>query len=154
MRTRNRLVGIVLPLALALAAATPVLADTTGGGGGADLGLDAITITHGSVNARTGIATVSGTIDCSQDLTGAFVSVELDQVVGRFHTLRGWGGTPVDCLAADGSATWTLTIQPDQGKFANGRAVVSAFAEIDVCTDVDCFSDAAGLGPVSIRLGR
>jgi hypothetical protein len=154
MRTRNGLVGIVLPLAMALGAATPVLADTTGGGGGADLGLDAITITQGSVNARTGIATIRGTIECSQDLTGAFVSVELDQVVGRFHTLRGWGGTSVDCLVADGVAAWTLTIQPDQGKFANGGAVVSAFAEIDVCTDVDCLSDAAGLGPVSIRLGR
>jgi hypothetical protein len=154
MRTRNGLVGIVLPLALALAAATPVLADTTGGGGGADLGLDAIAITNGSVNARTGIATVSGTINCSQDVTGAFVSVELDQVVGRFHTLRGWGGAQVDCLAADGSATWTTTIQPDQGKFANGLATVSAFAEIDICTDVDCLSDGVGLGPVPIRLGR
>jgi hypothetical protein len=153
MRTHNRLIGIVLPLALVLAAATPALADTTGGGG-ADLGLDAIAITHGSVNARTGIATVSGTIDCSQDLIGAYVSVELDQVVGRFHTLRGYGDTAVDCLATDGSATWTTTIQPDQGKFANGRATASAFAGIDVCTEDDCLSDGVKLGPVAIRLGH
>ena len=142
------------PVSAMVTVVTIANADTTGGGGGTDLGLDSITITHGSVNARTGIATVSGTIDCSQDLTEAFIGVELDQLVGRFHTLRGWGGTSVDCLAADGSATWTMTIQPDEGKFANGRAVVTAFAEVDVCTDVDCFSDAVGQGPVPIRLGR
>jgi hypothetical protein len=75
-------------------------------------------------------------------------------VVGRFHTLRGWGGTAVDCTAADGSASWSLTIQPDQGKFANGRATISASAEIDLCDEESCLSDFASVGPQTIRLGR
>jgi hypothetical protein len=154
MRTRNLLIGVVAPLVLALGVATPALADTTGGGGGADLGLDGMAITSTSVTARTGIATVSGTIACSQDLNGAYVFVELDQVVGRFHTLRGYGGAPVDCAAADGSASWTLTIQPDQGKFANGRATIGAFAAIDVCGEEDCVSDSVSVGPQTIRLGH
>jgi hypothetical protein len=153
MRTRNKLLGVVLPLMLLVGAATPVLADTTGGGS-ADLGLEAVAVTSARVNARTGIATVSGTITCSQDLTGVFVGAEIDQVVGRFHTLRGWGGTSVDCLAADGSAAWTLTIQPDQGKYANGGATLSAYAEIDFCDEFDCYGDFASFGPAPIRLGR
>ena len=155
MRTRNLFIGVLAPLVLALGTVTPVFADTTGGGGGgADLGLDGVAITSTSVNARTGIATVSGTIACSQDLNGAFVYAELDQVVGRFHTLRGWGGTPVDCAAADGSAPWSLTIQPDQGKFANGPATIGASAEIDLCDEYDCVSDFASVGPQTIRLGH
>src|SRR5690242_14627522 len=101
MGIRKLAVGIGLPLILALGVATPALA-ATGGGGGADLGLDAVTVTSTHVNSRTGIATVNGTIDCSQDVAGVFVSAEIDQVVGRFNTLRGWGGASVDCLAADG----------------------------------------------------
>ena len=154
MGTRKLIAGIGLPLILALGIATPVLADTTGGGGGADLGLDAIAVTSTHVNGKTGIATVNGTIDCSQDLFGVFVAAEIDQVVGRFNTLRGWGGASVDCVAADGSASWTLTIQPDQGKFANGRATIAAFAELDLCTDVDCVADFADFGPQAIRLGK
>jgi hypothetical protein len=154
MRTRNKLLGVVLPVMLLVGAATPVLADTTGGGGGADLGLDAIAITSATVNARTGIATVSGTVSCSQDLTDVFVNAELDQVVGRFHTLRGWGGTDVACLAADGTAAWTLTIQPDQGKFANGRATIAANGDAFTCDEFDCYDDFIGVGPTAIRLGR
>ena len=154
MQIRKLAAGIVIPVVLALGVATPVLADTTGGGGNADLGLDAIAITSARVNARTGIATVNGTIACSKDLSGVFVGAELDQVVGRFHTLRGWGGTSVDCAAADGSAPWSLTIQADQGKFANGRATLGASADYGFCDDVDCYDDAVFIGPSTIRLGR
>jgi hypothetical protein len=153
MRTRTKLVGMVLPVALLLGGVAPVLADTTGGGN-ADLGLDAVNVTAASVNSRTGIATVSGTISCSQDLTGVFVSAEIDQVVGRFHTLRGWGGTVVDCSAADGTAGWTMTIQPDQGKYANGRATINAAADVSFCDDVDCYDDSAFFGPADIHLGH
>ena len=153
MRTRNKILGVVLPVMLLVGAATPVLADTTGGGN-ADLGLDAIAITAAGAQGKTGIATISGTISCSQDLIGIQIFVELDQVVGRFHTLRGWAGATVDCAASDGSASWTLTIQPDQGKFANGRATITASAGIQQCDEEGCFEDSVGLGPQEIRLGR
>jgi len=153
MHKRKLIAGLVVPLALALGVVTPVLADTTGGRGSADLGLEGIAISSTAVN-KTGTATVNGTITCSQDVQGAFVVVEIDQVVGRFHTLRGWGGTAVDCSASTGSAPWTLTVQPDAGKFAGGRATLGAFAEVDLCTDEDCLSDGVAIGPLSIKLGR
>ncbi|HEY8438707.1 MAG TPA: hypothetical protein VIK65_08865 [Candidatus Limnocylindrales bacterium] len=153
MGTRKLVAGIVVPIVLALGIATPALADTTGGGGDADLGLDAIAITSTHVNGKTGIATVNGTIDCSQDVS-VFVGAEIDQVVGRFNTLRGWGGDAVDCSAADGSAAWTVVVQPEQGKFANGRATLSAFAEVDICTDEGCIGDFVSVGPETIRLGK
>jgi hypothetical protein len=154
MRPATLLLRAVLPIALLIGAATPALADTTGGGGPTDLGLDGIAVTSARVDAQTGVATVSGTISCSQDLSGVFVGVEIDQIVGRFHTLRGWGGAVADCLAADGVGTWTMSIQPDQGKYANGKATISGYAEIDFCDEYACYGDFVSVGPETIRLGR
>jgi hypothetical protein len=152
MRKLHLLARLALPVILLAAAASPALADT--GGGGADLGLDAMTVTSATVNGRTGIATLSGTISCSQDLDGVFVGAELDQVVGRFTTLRGWGGTMISCSAADGTAAWSTSFGPDQGKFAAGSGTVSGYAEAGSCTDVDCFFDIVFVGPQTMHLGH
>ena len=149
----STLARIVLPIILLASVATPALADTTGGGT-ADLGLDAVTITSASVNGRTGVATISGTIGCSQDITDVFISTQLEQVVGRFNTIRGWGWTQVSCSAATGNAAWSAIVRADQGKFAGGRATVYADAYLDFCTDIECLSDYASVGPESIHLGR
>jgi len=153
MSRRSTLARIVLPFILLASVATPALADTTGGGS-ADLGLDAITITSASVNGRTGVATVSGRISCSQDITDVFVSAQLEQVVGRFNTIRGWGGAQVSCSAATGSAAWSFIVRAEQGKFAGGNATVYADAGIDICTEFECLSDYVSVGPQAIRLGR
>jgi hypothetical protein len=147
---RNRTLALVVGLALAMISASSVLADTSPGGN-ADLGLDAITISAGSVVGKTGEVTLTGAIECSQDLT-ADVFVDISQVVGRFNTIRGFGYASVSCLAADGSAPFTMSLFADQGKFAGGSARLSAFAETGSCDDVECFFDSVSYGPATLRL--
>ncbi len=149
---RNRLFSIVAGLALVALSASSTLA-ATDGGGGSDLGLDAVQITGGSVVSKTGVVTLTGSVSCSQDVE-VFVSAELTQVVGRFNTIRSWGSpqTSVVCLAADRTASFSFSIVPDNGKFAAGKAVVSAYAEADVCDDLGCSTDIAMYGPVGLAL--
>ncbi len=148
---RVRLLAVLVAALLAAFNVSSVFAATGPGGGNADLGLEAVTISGGTVIAKTGQVTLAGSITCSQDLD-AFVFVDLAQVVGRFNTIRGFGDTSVSCLAAEGSATFTVSFFADQGKFAPGAARVQAFAETGFCTDVECFFDDASYGPASIRL--
>src|SRR5215213_6076091 len=114
---RARPLALILGLVLAAMPMSSVLADTTPGGGADDLGLESVTITGGTVVAKTGLLTLNGSIACSQDLT-ASVGADVTQVVGRFHTIRGFGSTEVGCLAADGSAVFSMSFYADEGKFA------------------------------------
>jgi hypothetical protein len=98
-----------------------------------DLTVDA----KGSVDARTGLATVRGTITCSGgDESGkAFIDVRLTQVVGRFR-FDANAGTGFIC---DGTTQgWSVELRSDSGKFAGGKASVVAFAF--ACT-FDCAED-------------
>lgn len=147
---RNKWFAALVGVALAMVSASSVLADT-GGGGNADLGLEAVSINTGSVVGRTGEVTLTGSISCTQDLD-AWVYVDATQVVGRFNTIRGWGYTSVGCLAADGHAGFSMSFFADQGKFAPGAVRISAGAYTWFCDDVDCFYDFASFGPASIRL--
>ena len=149
---RNKLFSIVAGLALVALSASSALADTTGGGG-ADLGLDAVQVSAGTVISKTGEVTLTGSVNCSQDVDVS-VYVELTQVVGRFHTIYGSGGTlaPVTCLAADGTAAFSLSFFPYEGKFAAGTARVAATAQAGSCDDVGCTIDTASYGPASLRL--
>jgi hypothetical protein len=147
---RVRLLAVLFAAALAALNVSSVFA-STGGGGGTDLGLESITISGGTVIAKTGQVTLAGSVTCTQDLD-ASVSVDLAQVVGRLNTIRGSGFTSVSCLAAVGSASFTVSFFADFGKFAPGSARVDAFAETGFCNDVDCFFDDAAFGPASIRL--
>jgi hypothetical protein len=149
---RARSLGLVLGIALAAMPLSTALADTTGGGG-ADLGLEAVTITGGTITAKTAVVTLHGTISCSQDLT-AFVWADVSQVVGRFNTIRGNGGQEIACAAATGSASFAVTIFAEQGKFAPGSAQVGAFADTGFCDDVDCYDDSVSFGPAGVRLSR
>jgi hypothetical protein len=151
---RNRWFALLIGVALAMVSTSSAFADT-GGGGGSDLGLDAVTISAGSVVSKTGVVTLTGSIACSQDLE-ASVFADVAQPVGRFKTVRGFGFVSVSCLAADGSADFTLAVFADQGKFAAGTVRVSANAETGFC-DVSgdpCFFDSVSFGPESIRLRR
>lgn len=140
--------GATLILALA---AVPVAAN---GGGGTDLGLDGISISSTTVNARTGVASVSGSIACSRDLERVDIYVELSQPVGRFHSVSGGGNTQVACLATDGEAGFSLQVWPYGGKFAGGSAFVYASAGVFFCTEEDCFGDDVQFGPASVRPTR
>jgi hypothetical protein len=125
---RSRLLAVPFALCLALASTGPASADTTPGGEGSYGGLD-VTITATSINARTGLVSVSGNVTCEADFDYVGVQVELSQVVGRLNTLRGWGGADLGgCLAAAGTASFETSFYADSGRFAAGKAKVSVSA--------------------------
>jgi hypothetical protein len=156
---RSRLLAIPFALCLALVSAGLVAADTTPPGepGGLD-----VTVTSTSVNAKTGLVTVAGSVTCEVDFDYVSANVEVSQVVGRLHTLRGWGGADTGgCLAADGKTSFTMSFYADSGRFAPGKAkiYVEAYGE-GGCTedpgtgDVTCENWGwASYGPTAIRLG-
>ena len=157
---RSRFLAIPFALCLALASAGIAAADTTPGGEGSYGGLD-VTITSISVNAKTGLVAVSGDVTCEVDFDYVGAQVELAQVVGRLHTLRGWGAADIGgCLAAAGTSPFTMSFYADSGRFAPGKAMVSVYAYGDggcaedpatgewICVN----SGWASHGPTAIRL--
>ena len=85
------------------------------------LGLD----TQGLVNRR-GIATVSGTVTCSEP-SQVTISGTLTQLQRR-TTATGSFETSVTCAVAGGTTGWAATVSPTRGKFATGTATLSASA--------------------------
>lgn len=80
----------------------------------------------GTVNARTGVATISGTYTCTN---GDFIDVFVDarQNVGRF-TIFG-SGSFFDFGTCDGAShTWAADVFPQNGKFAGGKTLTVTFA--------------------------
>lgn len=80
----------------------------------------------GTVNAQTGVATISGTYTCSN---GDFIDIFVDarQNVGRFAIL-GSGGF-FDFGTCDGaSRTWSADVFPQNGKFKGGKTLTLNFA--------------------------
>jgi hypothetical protein len=93
-----------------------------------------------SFNSRTGVATIRGTVTCSGGNPGGKNIIELGmtQTVGRLK------------LSADGFASficdgtvesWAADMASPNGKFAGGKATVSAFAI--ACSDFSCGDDDA-----------
>ncbi len=79
----------------------------------------------GTVNARTGIATISGTVTCTN---GEFIDVFVNarQSVGRFVVTG--DGFFFDFGTCDGDPRdWSVEVVPFNGKFAGGRAMTVAF---------------------------
>lgn len=80
----------------------------------------------GTVDARTGVATVGGTVTCSQpvplDLFG-----DLSQRLGR--SISGaFFDIGVQC---DGQTTWRADVPPENGLFVAGRVAVTAVANAE-----------------------
>ncbi len=79
----------------------------------------------GRFDARTGTATISGTLLCSEDAVVASVEAQVTQRVGRL-LIRGFGFTQVPC---DGSAQpWSMEVIGDNGLFKGGKAVSVTFS--------------------------
>lgn len=82
----------------------------------------------GYVNAKTGIATVSGTITCS-DAQFVDVFTQLDQRIGSRATVSGFGGFFADGSICDGTAKpWTSEVIPQGGSFAGGKSASFTFS--------------------------
>lgn len=79
----------------------------------------------GHVNARTGVATISGTWSCTGEADYVDINGELRQTVGRF-TIRGW--FYAEAGACDGTLqSWSATVYPENGKFAGGKTAAFAY---------------------------
>src|SRR5918996_2142292 len=80
----------------------------------------------GTFNARTGVATITGTYTCTN---GDFIDVfgEARQAVGRF-TVVGFFGF-FDVGTCDGATrAWSADVFPENGRFAGGNAMTVTFA--------------------------
>jgi hypothetical protein len=91
----------------------------------------------GSFNSRTGLATVRGTVTCTNGFEDGknLISVQLTQAVGRFK-FSGEGWTVFTC---DGTAhAWAVDVGAANGKFGGGKATV--FASAFACA-FDCGED-------------
>jgi hypothetical protein len=80
----------------------------------------------GTVNTRTGVATISGTFTCTN---GDFIDVFIDarQSVGRF-VIEGFGEF-FEFGTCDGTArAWSADVFPQNGKFAGGKTMTLNFA--------------------------
>jgi hypothetical protein len=88
-----------------------------------------LTIDRGTVNPKTGVATISGSITCNKHSYVSTSFGELTQRVGR-HTVRGSFGPWVEC---DGTVPWTATVTGDSGPFVGGKAdaTLSVFGYAD-----------------------
>jgi hypothetical protein len=94
--------------------------------------------TVGRFDARTGIATISGTYRCTA-ADSALVSGFLQQVRGRF-TVVGSFNFFTDAGTCDGTPRdWSIEVVPENGTFSGGKALATVF--VTVCGPFQCFSD-------------
>jgi hypothetical protein len=92
-----------------------------------------VTITGGTVNPVTGVATINGTVECTRggepSSTTAYLYGSVTQRVGRtlisgnFGTFTD-GGRPMDCSSP--ATPWSFTAQSSNGLFVPGSADVRA----------------------------
>jgi Neocarzinostatin family/Sushi repeat (SCR repeat) len=99
--------------------------------------LDITVDQFGGVDARTGVATITGTYTCtSADSISVFVGATQD--FGRF-TVSG-SGAFFDGLTCDGTTrSWSADVFPQGGKFAGGKAMTVTFAVS--CGPLQCAFD-------------
>jgi hypothetical protein len=110
--------------------------DGSGNGGALQLGvieipappvLDIAIASAGTFNAKTGSASIHGTLTCSGgDIDGKnFLDVQVTQTVGRFRI----SGEGVGGFACDGAPhPWSVETSGTTGKFGGGKASVSLYA--------------------------
>jgi hypothetical protein len=106
-----------------------------GNGGTVDIGvaevppppvLDVTIASTGKFNAKTGSATIHGTVSCSggDEYGKTFIDVQVTQSIGRIR-FTGEGFTTFAC---EGTAqTWSAEVSSSSGKFAGGKASVTMF---------------------------
>jgi hypothetical protein len=94
--------------------------------------------TVGRFDARTGIATISGTYRCTA-ADSALVSGFLQQERGQ-STVAGSFNFFTDIGTCDGTTRgWLADVVPDNGTLRGGKALATTF--ITVCGPLQCFSD-------------
>jgi hypothetical protein len=90
---------------------------------------------RGSVNSRTGVATVRGTVTCSRPFVLNYITVELSQLFARRVTISG-GGSIGDVPCSTSGSAWSVVVQGVNGRFAPGGA--TATARTAACNQESC----------------
>jgi hypothetical protein len=101
----------------------------------------------GFVDAKTGVATIRGTITCT-GATFVDVQVSLTQPVGKRATVSGFGGFFSGGLICDGTPQrWSADILPVGGRFVGGKS--ASFAFTFACGTSQC---ALGFAEQTVKL--
>ena len=91
----------------------------------------------GEFDARTGSATITGTVTCTGEALFSYLDVEVRQAVGRMSTVTGYATVDITC---DGTTyPWSVEVLPVNGKFVGGRAASVTFAL--ACGNIGCGAD-------------
>jgi hypothetical protein len=95
----------------------------------------AVKVESGKVNPKTGIVTLSGTVDCTSSSPeyGVEVDLSVKQPVGRVLTVTGEAYTYVECGS---SVPFSAVIVPSSGLFKPGTVTVSMWAY--TCDNFGC----------------
>jgi HYR domain-containing protein/Kelch motif protein/galactose oxidase-like protein len=81
----------------------------------------------GSVDSKSGVAVVSGTVQCSRTATG-WVSGVLSQVISNRVTLSAFYSTYMTCPTQ--ATAWTSVVTPTGGRFKAGKADVTGYVSM------------------------
>ena len=87
---------------------------------------------EGGANGKTGVATISGTVSCSRNVS-VQLSGTLTQQVSKRVTTTGTFSTTIACTAP--SVMWSLTVSGDNGGFGPGQAAANVSA---IACDPQC----------------
>jgi hypothetical protein len=99
----------------------------------------------GTVDTRTGEATITGTVTCTEEALGG-IGVFLSQTGGRFTAE---GGNFAEIACGPEPSVWSVTVLGDSAKFQAGD--VDAFGDVFVSKDPDESAFAFFEGQVTLR---
>ena len=101
----------------------------------------------GYVNAKTGVATITGTISCTDAQFVDMLTV-LEQRIGVRATVSGFGFFFADGSICDGTPqAWKTDVVPQGGKFAGGKS--ASFSYSFACGAFQC---AEGYNEQTVKL--
>ena len=122
------------------------IGDISGAGTGGTLSLSvseapppptiAMTVDPIGRTSRTGAATITGTVTCTNG-SAPSVNVQMTQNVGRFNSVSGYGGSNATVPCDGVSHPWTVTVAPYSGKFGGGSATVHANGFVMCCAQTE-----------------
>jgi hypothetical protein len=87
----------------------------------------------GSVNSKTGVATVGGTYTCDGQADFMIQQGQLRQQVGRFTIIGSFQNIDLQC---GGTFNWSAQVIPENGTFAGGKA--ASLTLIAACNALGC----------------
>jgi hypothetical protein len=101
-----------------------------------------LTITSTTIDSQTRVVTVKGKVTFAPEVRRAWVGVQVSQVVGRLHTIRGGAERLLRREAGDPrQMTFRFRFSAYEGRFAPGKATAEAGASTYVRSEDTWDSD-------------